>query len=107
MKLADKLHQAAEGKWWYDPLTLLGYWISGGFCLWATVSIAMEGHFDYLWKGLRLLSDDHRTLEFKEQRVAFVTLLGLFTLCSLGFILIGWLKFTKRRRHYLANTRYL
>ncbi len=107
MTLADKIHKMADGKRWYAPLTLGSYWISGVFCFWVTASTISEGHFDYLWKGLRLLADDRQTLNFKEQPIAFTLLVFGFILCGLALILIGWLKFTRRRSSYLANAKYL
>ena len=102
---SEIIHKKGDGEWWYAPLTLASYWFCGLVCLWSTAMMLKEGRIDYLWKILRLFADDLRTVSFEKQPIAFSILLCLFSLGAIGFLVAGWLKFTTRRRRYLAHAK--
>ena len=107
MTLAEKLHKASDGRWWYAPLTLVTYWLFAVLVLWVTGSAINEGRVDHLWRSTRLLAGGARSITFVDRPLTFVSLILLFAGCSLALFLIGWIKFTRRRRTYLANAKYL
>ena len=107
MTLADKIHNAVAGKRWYAPLTLVSYWLFGILCFWASGAMILEGRFDYLWRATRLFAGGDRTITSQDQPVGFTLLALSFAGSGICFLLMGWMKFLKRRRSYLASAKCL
>ncbi len=107
MTLTEKIHKAADGKWWYAPLTLVSYWLLGALGLCVTGSMIVAERFDYLWRSTRLFAGGDQVITFHNHPIGFVLLVILFASSGPIFFLMGWVKFVSRRRSYLANAKYL